>query len=181
MVARKWESLFIIRLISVQRARAERRRQGARGVRGPRALAEELGRIQSFSRINQFSVVGVRQGNFAPRGRGGGQRAVGRTAPSAQARGARTDGASGGRVGERSFLGFFVRTRIQSFTRHCAVASMGSEIEGRESTSEEERSIGATSEEVPSEEQRSEGASSEGAPAKAPAAKEAPCSLSSVK
>lgn len=84
-------------------------------------------------------------------------------------------------MGERLFRGFFVRTRIQSFTRHCAVASMGSEIEGRESTSEEGRSRGATSEEVPSEEQRSEGTSSEGAPAKALAAKEAPCSLSSVK
>ena len=31
--------------IMVQQARAERRRRGARGVRGPRALAEELGRI----------------------------------------------------------------------------------------------------------------------------------------
>ena len=68
-------------------------------------------------------------------------------------------------MGERLFRGFFVRTRIQSFTRHCAVASMGSEIEGRESTSEEGRSIGATSEEAPSEEQRSEGATSDGAPA----------------
>ena len=87
--------------IMVQQARAERRRQVARGVRGPRDLAEELGRIQSFSRINQFSAVGVRQGNLAPRGRGGGQRAVGRTATSALARGARTDGASGGRVGGR--------------------------------------------------------------------------------
>ena len=43
--------------------------------------------------------------------------------------------------------------------------SVGSEIEGRESPSEEARSIGATSEETPSEEQRSEGASSDGAPA----------------
>ena len=41
---------------------------------------------------------------------------------------------------------------------------MGSEIEGRETPSEEERSIGATSEEAPSEEQRSEGATSEEAP-----------------
>ena len=45
-------------------------------------------------------VRGVLQGNLAPRGWGGGQRAVGRTDPSAQARGARTDGASGGRGGE---------------------------------------------------------------------------------
>ena len=36
---------------------------------------------------------------ISPPGRRGGQRAVGRTDPSAQARGARTDGASGGRVG----------------------------------------------------------------------------------
>ena len=48
---------------------------------------------------------------------------------------------------------------------------MGSEIEGRETPSEEGRSRGATSEGAPSEEQRSEGATSEGAPAQALAAK----------
>ena len=54
-----------------------------------------------------FFVRGVLQGNLAPRGRGGGQRAVGRTDPSAQARGARTAGASGGRVGERKIICLF--------------------------------------------------------------------------
>ena len=40
-----------------------------------------------------------RRCNQSPPGRRGGQRAVGRTDPSAKARGARTDGASGGWVG----------------------------------------------------------------------------------
>ena len=47
-------------------------------------------------------------------------------------------------MGERFFRGFFVRTLIQSFTRHCAVASMGSEARGGTATirSEEQRSEG---------------------------------------
>ena len=79
-----------------------------------------------------------------------------------------------------------VFNHFQSITAYSAVASMGSEIEGGETPSEEGRSIGATSEEqwseegrsigatseeVPSEEQRSEGTSSDGAPAKALVAK----------
>ena len=88
--------------IMVQQARAERRRRGARGVRGPRALAEELGRIQSFSRINQFSAVGVRQGNFAPRGRGGGQRAVRPITHRSLRRGAGGRARAGGGWGEFS-------------------------------------------------------------------------------
>ena len=86
----------------VQQARAERRRRGARGVRGPCALAEELGRIQSFSRINQFSAVGVRQGNFAPRGRGGGQRAVRPITHRSLRRGAGGRARAGGGWGEFS-------------------------------------------------------------------------------
>ena len=49
MTLRSGRSYLSYTRIMVQQARAERRRRGARGVRGPRALAEELGCIQSFS------------------------------------------------------------------------------------------------------------------------------------
>ena len=44
MMPENWRAYLFIIVLMAKRARAERRRQGARGARGPRALAEELGR-----------------------------------------------------------------------------------------------------------------------------------------
>ena len=62
------------------------------GARGPRALAEELGSILLF-------VRSVSQGNLAPRGRGGGQRAVRPVTPRSFSEGARADGRERGAGG----------------------------------------------------------------------------------
>ena len=93
------------------------------------------------------------QGNLAPRGRGGGQRAVRPITPRSFSVGARADGRERGAGGGEESSGYSVDF------------SVSSEIEGMKAPSEEGRSIGATSEGAPSEEQRSEGASSDGAPA----------------
>ena len=69
-----WRAYLFIIVLMAKRARAERRGRGARGGRGPRALAEELGwYFFSFHGIFFLSMVFV---FHAPRGRGGGQRAV---------------------------------------------------------------------------------------------------------
>lgn len=46
-----WRAYLFIIVLMAKRARAERRRQGARGARGPRALAEELGRYFFLSLV----------------------------------------------------------------------------------------------------------------------------------
>ena len=81
--------------IMVQRARAERRRQGARGVRGPRALAEELG---SLSLCLFFRVHGFRRVILPPEGGEGGSELSGRSRPGACG-GARADGRERGEGG----------------------------------------------------------------------------------
>ena len=91
-----WRAYLFIIVLMAKRARAEQRGQGARGARGPRALAEALGRyFVSFYGFCLFYTP--------PAGGAGGSELSARVRPERKRRGVGGQARAGGGWGGRYF------------------------------------------------------------------------------